>query len=247
MNKTQKMKTATRKTQNKTVAVSARRIITAPWRACKAVWKFIVRVCRAFWNWVKEISIVGMVNLTLLVAIIVLGSCLIANVLRCDKNGNANTVNAKGNVVVLNKSYDKSNKFNPDGANRNVVKRADVKVKSVKPKIISIKKVMVAKTAGGAVKKLPTQRLYGDVIVDVYPDAPVLKNGVNVDGNLYIQNMRKYTLPCDAKVTGHLFIRNVGLLQFCGRFDVSGNIYVNRQSAFGPIPQNARVGGQIVL
>ena len=87
----------------------------------------------------------------------------------------------------------------------------------------------------------------GDVIVDTFRSATVLSNGVKVNGNLFIQNMRKYTLPCDAVINGNLFIRNVDHLKFCGTFTVTGNIYVNRQSAFGPIPCDARVGGQVIL
>ena len=75
----------------------------------------------------------------------------------------------------------------------------------------------------------------------------MLSNGVKVNGNLYIQNMRKYTLPCDAKINGHLIIRNVNKLSFCGGFTVNGNIYVNRESAFGPIPDNTRIRGKIIL
>ena len=59
--------------------------------------------------------------------------------------------------------------------------------------------------------------------------------------------MRKYTLPCDAKIRGNLFIRNVDKLSFCGQFSVKGNIYVSKQSSFGPIPRNANIGGQVIL
>ena len=79
------------------------------------------------------------------------------------------------------------------------------------------------------------------------PDSPVLYNGVIIDGNLFLQNMRKYTLPCGVKINGNLFIRNVDKLSFCGDFTVMGNIYVNRQSSFGPVPQSARVMGRVIL
>ncbi|MDR2685713.1 MAG: hypothetical protein LBB23_02995 [Rickettsiales bacterium] len=67
-----------------------------------------------------------------------------------------------------------------------------------------------------------------------------------VNGNLYIQNMRSYTLPCGTRVRGHIFVRNVRSLKFCGCFEVSGNIYVANGVAFGPIPRAARIGGQVI-
>ena len=87
----------------------------------------------------------------------------------------------------------------------------------------------------------------GDIIVDINPSSPILSNGVKVNGNLYIQNMRKYTIPCEAKINGHLFIRNVNKVRFCGKFTVNGNIYVNRESSFGAIPEDATIKGQIIL
>ena len=120
---------------------------------------------------------------------------------------------------------------------------------NIKPQIktVGVKKPVVVKEISLPAKDLPKQRLMGDVIVDMYPSAPVLSNGVKIDGNLFIQNMRKYTLPCDAKIRGNLFIRNVNKLSFCGKFTVQGNVYVNRYSSFGPIPRDAHIMGQVIL
>ena len=120
---------------------------------------------------------------------------------------------------------------------------------NIKPQIrvIGVKKPVVVRELSLPASELPKQNLYGDVIVERHPASPVLSNGVSINGNLFIQNMRKYTLPCDAEISGHLFIRNVEQLKFCGKFIVRGNIYVNRQSSFGTIPGDAIVGGHIVL
>ena len=59
--------------------------------------------------------------------------------------------------------------------------------------------------------------------------------------------MNKYTIPCDAKINGHLFIRNVHKVNFCGKFKVNGNVYVNRESSFGPLPAGTKINGQIIL
>ena len=94
---------------------------------------------------------------------------------------------------------------------------------------------------------MPQQVLAGDVIVERAPNSPILSNGAKIDGNLFIQNMHKYTMPCDVKINGHLFIRNVQKVNFCGKFKVNGNVYVNRESSFGPFPEGTKINGQIIL
>jgi len=246
MNKSQKMKQAARKNRNKTFWATVKKIILFPWRVCKAIWRFLVRVWRAFWNWLVNINVVGMINLTLLVAIIVLMSFLISNFVRCDRAG-GRIVRKNSNVVVTNDSY-KSQTNDKRKFDTALPVRADRNT-GITPKIktVGVAKPVVVKQVSMPAEELPQQNLSGDVIVDMHPDAPVLMNGVNVDGNLFVQNMRKYTLPCGTVITGNLFIRNVERLSFCGSFVVHGNIYVNRQSSFGPIPSNARVGGQVIL
>lgn len=248
MNKTQKMQQAARKNRKKTFWATVKKILLFPWRVCKAIWRFLVRVWRAFWNWLTNINVVGMINLTLLVAIIVLVSCLISNVVRCDKSGGRIVRKNNSTVVVTNDSY-KSGKQNVQYKNDTALPvRANAET-GITPKIktVGVDKPVVVQQTSLPEKELPKQNLSGDVIVDMYPGAPVLMNGVNVDGNLYVQNMRKYTLPCGTVITGHLIIRNVQRLSFCGPFVVNGNIYVNRQSSFGPLPSKARIGGQVIL
>lgn len=248
MNKTQKMKTATRNNKKRNFVATMKKIIAFPWHVCKAVWRWVVRVCRAIWNWLKNINIIGMINLTLSVAIIVLLYCLVSNVL----NNKSSKVNhGHDNVVVTNAKYKVlNNKRNVVNSKFNTVLPVKVNAKTgitPKIKVVGVDKPVVIAAVSESEKELPAQKLYGDVIVDMVPSSPVLMNGVTVQGNLYVQNMRKYTLPCGMKITGHLFIRNVERLSFCGPFSVRGNIYVNRQSSFGPIPENSRVGGQIIL
>ena len=90
-------------------------------------------------------------------------------------------------------------------------------------------------------------KMYGDVIIDSRGAAAMLQNGSEIDGNLYLENMRKYVLPCDIKITGNMFVRDVNMLQFCGDFEITGNIYVSPRSSFGPIPRTAHLGGQVIL
>ena len=90
-------------------------------------------------------------------------------------------------------------------------------------------------------------KIMGDVVIDSRGAATVIEHNTKIQGNLYLQNMRKYTLPCGVRINGNLFLRDVNTLQFCGEFTVTGNIYVSPRSSFGPIPATARLGGYVVL
>jgi len=152
-------------------------------------------------------------------------------------------------------------KAQPVNNNRRVVKRKytnatvlPVKVDEadkniVRPQIrtVGVEKPEIVAELATPAAELPQQVLSGDVIVEHASYSPVLSNGVKIDGNLFIQNMRKYTIPCDAKINGHLFIRNVQKLNFCGKFKVNGNVYVNRESSFGAFPEGTKINGQIIL
>ena len=109
--------------------------------------------------------------------------------------------------------------------------------------VVPVKKDIVAERQTARIENT----MYGDVIIDSRGAAEMLKCGDEVHGNLYLQNMRKYTLPCNIRIDGNLFLRDVGMLQFCGEFTVTGNIYVNPRSSFGPLPRNARIGGQVII
>lgn len=238
MNKTQKMKKAANKARNQNVKQLCKKIVITPWNLCKKVW-----------NWLKSIDIVGMINLTLLVAIIVLFSSLINNVLCCNKYASANKQVATNVVSTSETKPITTRKVVQRKFNTNLPLKADPDT-GITPKIktVGVKKPQIIRELSVPAKELPTKQvLSGDVIVDVHPASPVLQNGVNVNGNLFIQNMRKYTLPCDTEIKGNLFIRNVDKLSFCGAFTVKGNVYVNRQSSFGPIPQSARIYGNVIL
>lgn len=254
-NKTKKMKKATRKTRWDNFKQWCKKIILFPIRAIKWLWRLICRICRAIWNWLKSIDIVGMINLTLLVAIIVLFLSLISNFVCCKKY----TV-VSNNDAATTQVADKWAKQKPVD-NRRVVKRkytnatvlpikvdvADANVVRPQIRTIGVEKPEIVTELATPANELPQQVLGGDVIVERAPNSPILSNGARIDGNLFIQNMRKYTMPCDVKINGHLFIRNVQKVNFCGKFKVNGNVYVNRESSFGPFPEGTKINGQIIL
>ena len=255
--KTQKIKKATRKTRWGNFKKWCKKVILFPIRAIKWLWRLICRICRAIWNWLKSIDIIGMINLTLLVAIIVLFLSLISNFVCCKKYSAGNNNTQSTNQVVDKWATQKQQ----SNDNRRVVKRkytnatvlpvkVDVADKNVvRPQIrtVGVEKPEIVTELATPAAELPQQVLSGDVIVERAPYSPVLSNGVKINGNLFIQNMRKYTMPCDAKINGHLFVRNVQKLSFCGKFKVNGNVYVNRESSFGPFPEGTKINGQIIL
>ena len=238
MDKKQKIKKAARKTRWNNIKKRIARIISWPWRACCAVWR-----------WLKSIDVIGMINLTLLLVIIVLFGALSVNFMRGER-AFADITNRQNDVTMVKNTQKTAD-------SRKVVKRTfktslpirTDKQTNIKPKIktVGVKKPEIVKELSFPANELPKQILSGDVIVDNYPSSPVLSNGVKINGNLIIQNVRKYTIPCDAKINGHLVVRNVERLNFCGKFKVNGNIYVNRGSSFGAIPDGAKINGQIIL
>lgn len=215
------------------------------WNTICAPFRAISRWFRAFWKWICRLDLVGMVNIALLSAIIVLFSMLIIDVIGCNKRP----------VVIVTKRNAPQITMNSDAANRTVRQRT--------PKIqtLPIKKDANRNFIGKTIDVMPVRpdkvaiqqtarcknTMYGDVIIDSRGAATMLKPASVVKGNLYLQHMRKYTLPRGVRIEGNLFLRNMGMLQFGGEFTVTGNIYVTPDSSFGPIPGNARIGGQVIL
>ena len=241
MNKTQKTAYNTRKTGENTWKKRIAKILTWPFR-----------MCRKLWNWLKSIDIIGMINLTLLVVIIILFSALIIDFVRYNRQVRSGARYGQSGEISAMVDKKQSGDIDSRKVGKRTFKttlpiRAD-KQTNIKPKIrtIGVEKPEIVKELSLPASELPKQVLSGDVIVDNYPTSPVLSNGVKINVNLIIQNTRKYTIPCDAKINGHLFIRNARV-NFCGKFTVNGNIYVTRGSAFGAIPENAKVNGQIIL
>ncbi len=211
-------------------------------------WPFhmIAKLCKKIWKWLGSINIIAMVNLALLVTIIVLFSMLIIDVISCRKQV----------VVVANKPQPEQVIVTEANAPRNIKPRPVLPIKAAT-------NAQKNKNAAPTVSVVPVKQsesriaqhqlakhnneFWGDIIIDNRGAGAMLQAGTKVNGNLYVQNMRKYTLPCDIRINGNLFLRDVNMLQFCGDFIITGNIYVSPRSSFGPIPKTARLGGHVVL
>ncbi len=250
-----KLKIATRRLQRKNARKAAARRRTTRkkagfWaRAWDAVcWPFrmIARVARRIWAWIRSIDLIGLVNLTLLIAIIVLFSMLIIDLVGCCKKSVVVVADApavavvpdKPQITVTESAAPATIKPRPTAATL-PVRRDPVTRKFVSPTIVVTHSKFERNNA--------PKQLNGDVIIDRRGAQPILTDGIRINGNLYLQNMRKYILPCGTVINGNLFLRDVEMLQFCGDFTVTGNIYVSPRSSFGPIPRTARLGGQVIL
>lgn len=210
-------------------------------RACRVIsWPFrmIGRGLRWFWNWVCGVNIVGMVNITLLVAIIVLFTMLILDVCGCYRKP----------VVVV--SAPSAPQVTVSSGNSPVTLPLSAQSGDPDKRVTAIN-VAQPNPASVRIATKPIARhknqILGNTVIDGRAAGTVLKSGMTVQGNLYLQNMHKFTLPCDVRVEGHLFLRDMGLLQFCGQFTVTGNVYVSPRSSFGPLPKTARIGGHLIF
>ena len=229
------------------------RFIRWAWKkVCQFVrwaWAKICQFARWIWKKICEINLVGLLNLVLLIAIFVLCTMLIIDIMNYRKKPvvivadpvSVSTINNVAEPVTkpvrtsANYVRPRTNTL-PIKRNANGMVAEPIRVTVAKPNPVTEKQI--AKCA---------DTMYGDIIIENRGDAKLLNDGSQIQGNLYLQNMRKYVLPCGIKITGNMFIRDVSMLQFCGDFEITGNIYVSPRSSFGPIPSNARLGGQVIL
>ncbi|HNY25528.1 MAG TPA: hypothetical protein PKJ33_03210 [Alphaproteobacteria bacterium] len=219
--------------------ITTKKIVSWPFRALKSAGK-------KFWHWVRFIDLIGMVNLTLLVTIIVLFSVLISEFMGCRNKDQEYVLVASDEVPVTvttqNITVDK---------NGSVQLKTSQQITRKSIQTITLPLIKKSKCCGEKIRLVKAAKkeynLYGDVIVDSIKPNNKLACGVRIQGNLYLQNMRQYTLPCNIEIDGNLFLRDVEMLKFCGDFTITGNIYVSRNSSFGPIPKTARLGGQIIF
>ncbi len=219
------------------------------------VWKKICQFARWLWKLICGINLVGLLNLALLVAIIVLFTMLIIDVMNYRR---------KPVVIVADPVAASTLKQSAPVIAEPTTKPVRVSAGYVRPRTntlpiardaknnkMAAEPIRVSKEKTNPVTEKQTAKcgetMYGDIIIENRGDAKLLNNGSQIQGNLYLQNMRKYVLPCDIKITGNMFIRDVNMLQFCGDFEITGNIYVSPRSSFGPIPSTARLGGQLIL
>lgn len=185
------------------------------------------------WNFIRGVDVVCAVNILLLGMIIVIFSMLILDICDCNRSQN----NARPNIT---------RNAQPAATTPNIAPAAPRKITVVRKTVSTITLPLGKKNTPSPVAA-PVQKPIGPTIIAGVKGDTKLSRGNEIHGNLYLEDMRRYTLPCGLRVNGDLFVRNVGILKFCGAFTVTGNIYVTPSSSFGTIPRNAKIGGKIIL
>lgn len=198
------------------------------------VWAAIRSGAISVWNWIKTWNVMWVLNAILLLLVILM-FLMFLQIMSWNKQP----------VVQSPQQVSRSTTAS--------YQRVSQPVKVIKEKTTA---TMETNTQTGVtvislpLKKLPVNstpnRARRDVVVD-RNSSVILKPMTAVRGNLYIQNMNTYTLPCGMQIDGHLIVRNVKYLKFCGCFDIKGNIYVDPNSSFGAIPAQAKLGGQVIM
>lgn len=247
MPKKQKIKSATKRVKN-TKKTTKSNFWPRVWNIICWPFRMIARACKWVWKKLCNMNVVGVANATLLIAIIVLFSILIIDFIGYSKRQTVIVRNDVVSVPVI-----------PSDSRNVVVRPVKPVTKTLPMKVsaqtgeyvnepINVAKVKPCKQLTKQIAHVKKEnKIMGDVVIDTRRAAKVITHNTRVQGNLYLQNMRKYTLPCNVRVEGNLFLRDVNKLQFCGKFTVTGNIYVNPRSSFGPVPSNAVLGGQVIL
>lgn len=238
------------------------------WRRIKLAARAVfIDAPRAVWLWICSLNIIALANCALLLLIITLFSILISQITG-GKNDRATKDAPAPEQFVDIKARPKNAAAKPAPVVIDVP--AKVRVSAVEDTLtisLPLKKIVRPAIESGNIAGAPAQKpaaapakskkakkplvaevwTHGDTIVDGGQSGAKISQNSNFHGNLFLQNMRYYTLPCGLKIDGDLYLRNVGLLKFCGEFTVTGNIYVSRNSSFGPLPRTARLGGQVIF
>lgn len=205
-------------------------------------------------NWIKGGGVGGLTTMLLLCSIIVLFTILVINIWDVRESNRG----AGGSHLFNNAAADASAQpaiatRGTDDAIQKTTVTADVTIDQATDEMtitLPLRRAYPKRTAdteSGNVVYLDGGR-NGDIIIDGRdPNGNRLGSMTTIRGNVFLQNMHTYALPCGIKIDGNLLIRNVGMLRFCGCFEVTGNIYVSSKSSFGPMPYGSRLGGQIIF
>jgi hypothetical protein len=223
MSKRLKLQSATRRIQkgaNMTKTISSRIK-----RAGTAIWNIISWPFKKIRDVARRIDWGIFANIALLIAIIALFSWLIFDIVKCTRktisvNRDAPVEIVDGNITTTTGKY---------LGGKKITLPRPAKTNTVRPE-----------------NNAPIVRR-GEITIDGTVVGEKLAVNTEVHGNLVLQNINRYTLPCGTHVRGNLIIRNVGLVRFCDDLVVTGDIYVSSRSSFGPIPRTARIDGQIIL
>ena len=247
-----KGKNMVKKAKNSKKTSVSKRIWAAICWPFKKVWAGL----RWFWNWIASVNVAALLNIALLVSIIVLFTLLIIDLRKGAKASDSYMLSQNVTTVAsgateqpkINIRKIKPRKSTTLPVKRSVVTRKlasrPIQVAKIQQNPVAINQVAIVSQR---TQKTVQTIIMGDTVIDNHDMTKVLTNNARVKGNLYIQDLRKYTLPCNVVIEGNLILRDVNMVNFCGDFTVCGNIYVSPRSSFAPLPRTARIGGRVIL
>ena len=238
----------------------------------RAQWRGFCAMLGRAWQCVKKADKLVFINILLLALV---SAMLLVMLSQVKKSKAARPVAVVEQVVELKiREYNLADRLDMRDRPTVVVSRAAAtprpSVKRVAKK--EVKKPVVAPVAPTTLKKVKSdpvtpraKNIALPILRDVPADAPkgrnmakgnVLVDGVGkrilpanttVSGDLVLQNMNSFTLPCGVRVKGNLVLEDVRLLKFCGCFEITGNIYVSKNSSFGPLPKDGVLRGSVMF
>ena len=85
----------------------------------------------------------------------------------------------------------------------------------------------------------------GDAVISK-DSLPVLEN-TRIAGNLYVRGLDYVKLPRGIEVGGNLVLQDSMNARFAGEAKIAGNILVRGQSSLAALPNSVKLGGQIVM
>jgi hypothetical protein len=207
------------------------------------------------WRYLRGLDKLAYLNIALLALLCAMFCAMYVRIdtvkKRSARNAAGYTLTERTGVYDLTQRARRPNRPTVVVVSRRAVESPAPKIKRIgAPTMAARVRTITLPIRPGAVRaEMPAARktVHGNIVIDGRGRNTAISPMTTVNGNLYLQNLGAWTLPCGTRVNGHLFVRDVKWLKFCGCFDVRGNIYVSANSAFGAIPRDASLGGRIIF
>jgi len=206
------------------------------------------------WRYLRGLDKLAYINIVLLALLCAMFCAMYVRVdgakKRPHRHGAGYTLTERTGVYDLTERARRPNRPTVVVVSRRAVESPAPKIKRIgAPTMAARVRTITLPIRPGAIREMPAARktVNGNIVIDGRGRNTAISPMTTVNGNLYLQNLNAWTLPCGTRVNGHLFVRDVKWLKFCGCFDVRGNIYVSANSAFGAIPRDASLGGRIIF
>jgi hypothetical protein len=204
------------------------------------------RQAAAFWRWLRNSDKLVFFNIILLLLVCVMFFIMLGQVKTAKKSALTNKAQVVETRPASRAALAKNRPTIVVSRNGAAMVGPEILIPE-RPSIAWRKKITLPLNRVPRAVPVIKKKIPGTLIVNGHGRKAKLSSMTTIGGDLILQNMRTFVLPCGTRVNGNLLLRNVRLLKFCGCFDIAGNIYVSSDSSFGPIPKDAHLGGQVIF